>query len=158
MPRAAGGRGAALHRRREAARGRIAAEDLGRARKATTPPDNGDLAIEGFQSFIKTSPQSPQADDAAGDDLQRRTLIDGKYQTGRRRVRHGDQNYPNGSQTAQAYYRKGLALKDLKQTDRAREALDYVIKTFPEQRRGDPRARRTRKNPDRSADDGHRTM
>ena len=40
--------------------------------------------------------------------------------------------YPNTNSIPEAYYRKGLALKSLKQTDRAREALEYVVKTYPE--------------------------
>jgi len=40
--------------------------------------------------------------------------------------------YPNTNSISDAYYRMGLALKSLKQMDRAREAFEYVVKTYPD--------------------------
>ena len=42
------------------------------------------------------------------------------------------QNYPKAPGVPDAYYRKGIALKNLKQPDRAREAFEYVVKTYPD--------------------------
>jgi TolA-binding protein len=40
--------------------------------------------------------------------------------------------YPSGNAIPEAYYKKGLALKNLRQLDRAREAFEYVAKTYPD--------------------------
>jgi TolA-binding protein len=41
-------------------------------------------------------------------------------------------NYPNAPALPDAYYKKGIALKSLKQADAARAAFEYVVKTYPE--------------------------
>ena len=41
-------------------------------------------------------------------------------------------NYPNGNAVPEAYFKKGLALQSLGQRDPAREALEYVVKTYPD--------------------------
>ena len=58
-------------------------------------------------------------------------LTDGKYDKAVEACDTAIRNYPTGTATPLAYYRKGLALQSLKQADRAREAFDYVVKTFP---------------------------
>ena len=40
-------------------------------------------------------------------------------------------NYPNGNAIPQAYYRKGLALSNLKNYAGARDAWETLIKNFP---------------------------
>jgi TolA-binding protein len=89
-----------------------------------------DLAIEGYDSYVKSFPKSDQADDAqvqicnaylnAGKDIEAIEACDVAIRT-----------YPSGNAILEAYYRKGTALRNLKQTDRAREAFDYIIKTAP---------------------------
>jgi len=88
-----------------------------------------DLAIQGFQDFIKSYPNHPQADEAQVM-ICNAYLTDGKYDRAVDACDQAIRTYPNGSATPDAYYRKGLALKSLKQTDRAREAFDYVVKNF----------------------------
>jgi len=88
-----------------------------------------DLAIQGFQDFIKSYPSHPQADEAQVM-ICNAYLTDGKYDKAVDACDQAIRTYPNGSATADAYYRKGLALKSLKQPDRAREAFDYVVKNF----------------------------
>ncbi len=39
--------------------------------------------------------------------------------------------YPNGKAIPDAYYFKGLALKNLRQFDRARDAFEAVVKKYP---------------------------
>jgi TolA-binding protein len=40
--------------------------------------------------------------------------------------------YPGGNAVPDAYYKKGIALADLKQIDQARAAFETVAKTFPD--------------------------
>ena len=90
-----------------------------------------DLAIDGFQDFIKSFPTSPQADDAQVA-ICNAYLTDGKYDKAVEACDTAIRNYPTGTATPRAYYRKGLALQGLKQADRAREAFDFLVKTFPD--------------------------
>ncbi len=41
-------------------------------------------------------------------------------------------NYPKGQSVAPAYYKRGLAFRELGQVDRARESFESVIKMFPD--------------------------
>jgi TolA-binding protein len=115
----------------------------------TTPPSSGmsparlwqmayaeyaagqyDLAVIGFESFIREFPKSEQADDAqlhiaqaymnAGQDDKAAEAADVAIRT-----------YPNSDTIAQAYVRKGQALRNLKRYDEAREAFDLIIKNYP---------------------------
>ena len=43
--------------------------------------------------------------------------------------------YPSGNAIPEAYYKKGLALTELKQLDQARAAFETVVKTSPTARR-----------------------
>jgi TolA-binding protein len=40
-------------------------------------------------------------------------------------------DYPSARALAEAWVRRGIVLVDLKQPDRAREAFEYVVKTYP---------------------------
>ena len=106
-----------------------------------------DLAIHGFEAYVKTFPQSPQATDAQ---LPHRQLVSA---TGQVRARPSKpttwsiRNYPQSDMLAEAYYRKGTALKNLKQTDEARAAFEFVIKNYPRQLAATRRAAATRRHP-----------
>ena len=90
-----------------------------------------DLAVMGFESYIKTFPKSEQADDAqltiglaylqAGDNEKAVEAFDVAIR-----------NYPNGNVLPEAYQKKGLALQNLKQYPAAREAYETVLKRFPD--------------------------
>jgi TolA-binding protein len=41
-------------------------------------------------------------------------------------------NYPRSNDVPDAYVRKGTALRTLRQVDAAREAFNFVIKTYPD--------------------------
>ena len=41
-------------------------------------------------------------------------------------------NYPNGNAVPEVYYKKGIALQSLGQRDRARDALEDAVKTYPD--------------------------
>jgi tol-pal system protein YbgF len=90
-----------------------------------------DLAVLGFESYVKSFPRSDLADDA-------QVYIGNSYlQAGKneKAVEAYDlaiRTYPTGNLVPDAYYKKGTALLDLKQVDRAIEAFQFVAKTFPD--------------------------
>jgi tol-pal system protein YbgF len=90
-----------------------------------------DLAVIGFESYIKTFPQSQDADDAqyyVGNSF----LNQGKYERAIDAYNLTIRNYPKGNVIPDVYYKLGTALKSLKQPDKAREAFSFVIKTYPD--------------------------
>jgi TolA-binding protein len=90
-----------------------------------------DLSIIGFQEFIKQFPRSELADDA-------QVSICGAYLNDHKDQQAVDacdtviRTYPNTNSIPVAYYRKGLALANLKNATAAREAWEALIKTFPD--------------------------
>jgi tol-pal system protein YbgF len=89
-----------------------------------------DLAALGFESYVRTFPQSPEAPEAqlrAGNSY----LQTGKNDKAVDAYDVVIRTYPKSSSVAEAYLKKGQALWNLKQYDRAREAFDYVVKNFP---------------------------
>jgi tol-pal system protein YbgF len=90
-----------------------------------------DLAISGFEAYIRSFPQAPQADDAQVY-ICNAYLMDGKYDQAVDACDTAIRTYPSGEKTADAYYRKGLALQNQREFDRAREAFEYIIKTYPD--------------------------
>jgi tol-pal system protein YbgF len=90
-----------------------------------------DLAVEGFQAYIKNFPKSDWADDAQVN-ICSAYLNQGKYDKAVEACDTAIRTYPNTNSISDAYYRMGLALKSLKQMDRAREAFEFVVKTYPD--------------------------
>jgi TolA-binding protein len=89
-----------------------------------------DLAALGFESYVRTFPQSPEAPEAqlrAGNSY----LQTGKNDKAVDAYDVVIRTYPKSGSVAEAYLKKGQALMNLKQYDRAREAFDYVVKNFP---------------------------
>lgn len=90
-----------------------------------------DLAVQGFESFIKSFPRSEQADDAqvyVGNSF----LQAGRYEKAVEAYDLAIRTYPAGNLIPDAWYKKGVALLDLKQPARAVEAFEYVAKNYPE--------------------------
>lgn len=90
-----------------------------------------DLAVQGFESFIKSFPRSEQADDAQvyiGNSY----LQAGKYDRAVEAYDLAIRTYPSGNLIPDAWYKKGTALLDLKQPAKAMEAFEFVAKTYPE--------------------------
>jgi len=90
-----------------------------------------DIAIDGFQAFLKDSPratQAPQAQFYIGSAY----LNDGKYDKAVEAFDTLIRSYASSSLVPDAYYRKGVALRSLKQPDRAREAWEFVAKNYPD--------------------------
>jgi TolA-binding protein len=90
-----------------------------------------DLSIIGFQEFIKQFPRSELADDA-------QVSICGAYLNDHKDQQAVDacdlviRTYPNSNSVPAAYYRKGLALSNLRNVSGAREAWETLVKNFPD--------------------------
>lgn len=90
-----------------------------------------DLAILGLDSYIKTFPQSPQADYAQfhiGGSYNQQ----GKYDKAIEAYDALIKTYPKSSFVPDTYVKVGIAYKTLKQTDKARDAFQLVIKNYPD--------------------------
>jgi tol-pal system protein YbgF len=90
-----------------------------------------DLAVLGLDSYIKTFPQSPQADYAQfhiGSSYYQQANYEKAVEAYDAMIK----TYPQSSFVPDAYVRLGVAYKNLKQADKAREAFDYVIKNYPD--------------------------
>ena len=89
-----------------------------------------DLAVEGFQSYIRTFPTSPQADDAQlyiGHSL----YSAGKYPEAVTALQRVISSYPQSDSVPTAYYKLGSTYEAMKQFDAARKAFEAVIKNYP---------------------------
>jgi len=90
-----------------------------------------DLAIDGFEAYIRDFPKSDKADDAQLL-IGRSYMNDGKYDKAIEAFDKLIRTYPMGNAVPDAYYLKGQSLRTSKQPDRAREAFEFVIKTYPD--------------------------
>jgi len=90
-----------------------------------------DLAIDGFEAFLKDFPTATQADEAQFY-IGRAFLNDAKYDKAVEALDKVIRTYPASNNVPASYYLKGVALRSLKQMDRAREAWETVIKTYPD--------------------------
>ena len=90
-----------------------------------------DLAILGFQAYIKSFPGSDRADDAQVL-IGNAYLQQGKYEPAAAAYDAAIRTYPTGDAIPEAYLKKGIALKSLKRIDAAREAFEAVAKKYPE--------------------------
>ena len=90
-----------------------------------------DLAILGFEMYVKTFPQSPQASFAQLHVGNSQMQL-GKYEPAIGAFDTVIRTYPRSNEVPDAYVRKGTALKTLRQTDKAREAFEFVIKNYPD--------------------------
>jgi tol-pal system protein YbgF len=89
------------------------------------------LAIAGFETFIRTFPRSELADRAQWY-IGESHMLDGKFQQAVAAYDAVIANYPTGAQAPFAYYKKGVALLRLGQAERAREAWTEVMKRHPD--------------------------
>jgi TolA-binding protein len=90
-----------------------------------------DLAISGFQGFIRTFPKHDLSDDAQVY-ICRAYLNDHKDQQAADACDTAIRTYPGGNAIPSAYYTKGLALSNLRNLAGAREAWETLIKNFPD--------------------------
>jgi len=89
-----------------------------------------DMAVIGLAAFIKDFPKSEQAADAQVG-IGNSYLLAGMNDKAIEAYDLAIRNYPKGNAIPEAYYKKGLALRDLKQTEAARAAFEYVTTTYP---------------------------
>jgi tol-pal system protein YbgF len=89
------------------------------------------LAVQGFETYLKSYPKSDLADDAqyyvgesySGDSKFREAVI--AYE---RMIR----DYPQSDILPEAWYKVGITYERLAQPDKARAAYEFAVKTFPE--------------------------
>jgi TolA-binding protein len=89
-----------------------------------------DLAILGWDDYIKSFPKSDKADDAQVG-ICAAYLQSGKPDKAVEACDVAIRTYPTGDKIPEAYYRKGLALSNLKDVNGARAAWEEVIKKYP---------------------------
>jgi tol-pal system protein YbgF len=90
-----------------------------------------DLAILGLDSYIKTFPQSPEADRAQFH-IGNSYIQQAKYDKALDAYNVLIRSYPKSGFIAESYVKMALAYRNLKQPDKAREALAFVIKNYPD--------------------------
>jgi len=89
-----------------------------------------DLAIQGFEGYIKSFPKSDKADDAQVY-ICRAYVQDAKNDKAVEACDLAIRTYPNGDVIDQAYYYKGLAYSNLKNVNAARDAWEELMRKFP---------------------------
>ncbi len=90
-----------------------------------------DLAVDGFEAFLKDFPRATQSDDAQFF-IGRSYLNDGKYDKAVEAFDKVIRLYPMSARVPDSYYQKGVALRSLKQVDQARDSWNTVIMTYPD--------------------------
>src|SRR6185436_11704709 len=90
-----------------------------------------DLAIDGFEAFLKDFPTATQAPNAQFY-IGRAYHNDGKYEKAVEAFDKVIRNFPTSANVPDAHYLKGEALRNLKQADRAKESYETVIKNYPD--------------------------
>jgi TolA-binding protein len=90
-----------------------------------------DLAVLGFEAYIRNFPKSDSADDAQVL-ICAAFLADKKYQKAVDACDTAIRTYPTGNAIPDAYFRKGLALADMRDVNGARTAWETVVRNFPD--------------------------
>src|SRR5581483_11504384 len=90
-----------------------------------------DLAIQGFEAYIRSFPKSEQACDAQVN-IGKAYDYAGNKAKALEAFDKAIRDYPSGKGLPDAYYQKGLILLDMKQPDRARESFEAAAKIDPE--------------------------
>ena len=89
------------------------------------------LAIQGFEAYIKTFPQSELADDAQFY-VGQTYYADGRFDEAVAAFGQVLAAYPDGSAVPEASYKQGLSLDRLGETGRAKASFTFVIENYPE--------------------------
>jgi tol-pal system protein YbgF len=90
-----------------------------------------DLCVSGFDTYLRTFPKSPLADQAQFY-IGECHYSDNKWQDAVAAYNQVIATYPKSESAANAYYKRGLALERLQQVERARESYEGAIKNFPD--------------------------
>jgi tol-pal system protein YbgF len=89
------------------------------------------LAIQGFETYLKTYPRSELADDAQyyiGESF----AGDSKYRDAAAAYERVIREYPSSNILPEAWYKVGISYDRLGQPDKAREAFEFVVKNYPD--------------------------
>lgn len=89
-----------------------------------------DLAIAGFEFYIKSFPTSPRADDAQLN-IGNSYFAMGNFKEAVTAIQKVISDYPQSDSVPQAYYKLGQSYEALKQVDLARRAYETLLKNFP---------------------------
>ena len=89
------------------------------------------LCVEGFDTYLRGFGRTDNADDAQfyiGECRYNDNKLTDAVDAYNRVI----SNYPRGDRVPDAYYKRGMALNQMGQADRARESFEMVMKQFPE--------------------------
>ncbi len=89
------------------------------------------LAIQGFESYLKTFPKSDLADDAQYY-IGETHYMSGRFQDAVAAYDLVIERFPGSNTLPDAYYKKGLALASLGQAEQAKASLAFVVSTYPD--------------------------
>ena len=89
-----------------------------------------DLAIAGFEFYIKSFPTSPRADDAQLN-IGNSYFAMGNFRDAVTALQKVISDYPQSDSVPQAYYKLGQSYEGLKQVDLARRAYETLLKNHP---------------------------
>lgn len=89
-----------------------------------------DLAIAGFEFYIKSFPTSPRADDAQLN-IGNSHFATGNFRDAVTALQKVISDYPQSDSVPQAYYKLGQSYEGLKQVDLARRAYETLLKDHP---------------------------
>jgi tol-pal system protein YbgF len=89
-----------------------------------------DLAVLGFETFVKMFPRHDMADEAQVN-IGHSLFGAGKFQEAITALQKVISDYPQSNSVPAAYYKLGLSYQNLKQDDLARKAFEVVMKNHP---------------------------
>ena len=89
-----------------------------------------ELAVVGFETFLKFFPRHTQADDAQLN-IGNAQYNAGKYREAVAAFQRVISDYPKSESVPQAYYKMGLSYMQMKQPDLARKAFETVLQAYP---------------------------
>lgn len=89
-----------------------------------------DLAIAGFEFYIKSFPTSPRADDAQLN-IGNSYFAMGNFKEAVTAIQKVISDHPQSDSVPQAYYKLGQSYEALKQVDLARRAYETLLKNYP---------------------------
>jgi tol-pal system protein YbgF len=91
---------------------------------------NWSLAIQGFESFLRTFQKSDLTDDAQYY-IGETCYMSGRFQDALAAYNAVIERYPTSNTLPDAYFKRGMALKALGQVPQAKDSLSFVIRTYP---------------------------
>jgi tol-pal system protein YbgF len=109
----------------------VSPQQIFRAAEADYQIGQWALAVEGFETFLKTFPKSERAPEAQFYIGQVR-YAEGKFKEAIEAYDLVIARYSTSPRVADAYYKRGLSFDRLGQPDRAREAFEFVLKNYPD--------------------------